>query len=84
MQKYSNCTWIMSGEHVGQVLALDMAYSFCDTEWLWHSEDDYKYLEPGFMEDSIEIMTRQTVIWNTNLIRYDQSRVDPRTQITYR
>ena len=51
MKIFSNCTWIVSGEHVGQVLALDMAYSLVETEWLYHCEDDYLYLDSGFIEE---------------------------------
>ena len=55
MKKYSNCTWILTGEsadgsHPGQLKALDLAYSLVETEWIFHSEDDWKFRRGGFIE----------------------------------
>ena len=55
MKKYPNLTWLLTGEHVGQLAAIDMAYSLVETEYIFHSEDDWLYIKPGYIEESLEI-----------------------------
>jgi hypothetical protein len=85
MDVYSNCTWLMTGQskdgvHPGQLKAIDMAYSLVETEWVFHSEDDWQFIEPGFIKESMEIMKANRNVINTFLFPISKN-FDPETQI---
>jgi hypothetical protein len=48
--------WISTGERVGQIRAIDVAYARVDTPFIFHLEDDWRFLKPGFVERSMEIL----------------------------
>ena len=48
--------WINTGGRVGQIRAIDLAYSRVETPYIFHLEDDWRFLRPGFMEKSIAIL----------------------------
>lgn len=39
-----------------QIRSIDAAYSLVDTEYIFHMEEDWLFLKPGFIEDSIEVL----------------------------
>ena len=49
VKQYPNITWIMTNMRVGQIAAIDQAYKHIDTEYYFHTEDDWDYLRPGFI-----------------------------------
>ena len=56
MDRYPNITWLFTGGQKGQLKALDMAYSLVETEWIFHSADDWLFLRPGFIEFSLSFL----------------------------
>lgn len=50
---------IATGEHVGQVAAIDYAYSLVDTEYIFHLEDDWEFFKPNFIEKSVIILEKE-------------------------
>ncbi len=40
------------GKRVGQIAAIDLAYSFVTTPYLFHCEDDWEFYRAGFIERS--------------------------------
>lgn len=42
---------------LGQLASIDLAYSKVDTKWIFHCEDDWEFYRPGFIEDSIKLLT---------------------------
>jgi len=42
---------------LGQLASIDLAYSDIDTKWVFHCEDDWEFYRPGFIEDSMELLT---------------------------
>ena len=46
---------IKNETNLGQYASLDKVYSMVDTEWLFHCEDDWEFLNEGFVEASLDI-----------------------------
>jgi hypothetical protein len=55
---------------LGQIASIDMAYSTVETEWIFHCEDDWTFLRPGFIEDSMAVLRenpRTLQVWLRDL-----------------
>ena len=48
--------WINTGGRIGQIRAIDLAYSQVRTPYVFHMEDDWAFVRPGFVEKSITIL----------------------------
>src|SRR5690349_1972728 len=57
-EKYKSKTieWISTGRRVGQIAAIDYAYSRVKTPYIFHFEDDWEFHQSGFIEGSLKIM----------------------------
>jgi hypothetical protein len=49
---------IYNEENIGQIYSIDKAYSFVDTEFIFHCEDDWEFYDYGFIEKSMEILNK--------------------------
>ena len=49
-------TWLATGERVGQIAAIDIAYAEISTEYIFHCEDDWQFTSSGFVEKSMSIL----------------------------
>ncbi len=54
--KHQPMVWADTGERVGQIRAIDMAYRLIDTEFFFHCEEDWEFYRPGFIENSMKIL----------------------------
>jgi hypothetical protein len=52
-------TLICTGERVGQIAAIDYAYSRVRSDYIFHLEDDWEFYASGFMEKSLRILASQ-------------------------
>lgn len=59
--------WIPNGRRQGQIYSIDLAYSYVDTPWMFHCEDDWKFVRSGFITRSFEIMSKYGAISTCNL-----------------
>ena len=48
---------ISTGERVGQIAAIDYAYSRVRSEYIFHLEDDWQFYGHGFIEKSLLLLT---------------------------
>ena len=48
--------WINTGGRVGQIQAIDLAYSRVRTPYVFHMEDDWIFVRPAFIEKSLAIL----------------------------
>ncbi len=70
-----NCQIIINQENIGQVSSIDKAYSFIETEYIFHCEDDWEFLDKGFIQKSIDLLKFDKRIININLrIRFDKEK----------
>lgn len=76
VSKYDeNFQIIINETNIGQVSSIDKAYSFVDTEYIFHSEDDWEFFDHGFIEKSMDVLKTDTKIVNINLrVRFDGER----------
>lgn len=49
-------------ERVGQIKAIDTAYSLVKTPYIFHLEDDWEFYAPGFIERSMQILEKHPKI----------------------
>ncbi len=47
---------LRTGTRMGQIAAIDLAYSKVETPYIFHLEDDWEFYRPGFMERSRAIL----------------------------
>lgn len=49
-------TWIAAGRRVGQIAAIDYAYSRVRTPYVFHLEDDWEFYRTGYIEKSLLLL----------------------------
>ena len=54
-----NITWISTGRRVGQIAAIDYAYSRVKTPYIFHLEDDWDFFRAGYIEKSLLLLEAQ-------------------------
>ncbi len=57
---------IINERNLGQMAAIDKAYAEVETEFIFHCEDDWEFLRPGVIADSVRLMTEFpeiAVVW---------------------
>lgn len=50
--------WISTGRRVGQIAAIDYAYSRVQTPYIFHMEDDWEFYRHHFIERSLAVLKR--------------------------
>ena len=55
-EKYPFIYWIEPTTRQGQIVALDTLFSHATTPYVFHCEDDWLFIKPGFIEASMKIM----------------------------
>lgn len=50
-----NITSIYNSKNIGQVQSIDKVYSYVRTKWIFHCEEDWIFLRPGFIEKSMKV-----------------------------
>lgn len=48
--------WLSTGRRVGQIAAIDYAYSHVTTPYIFHLEDDWEFYRPSFIERSLVVL----------------------------
>ena len=54
--KNQNFKLIVNEARLGQLKSIDKAYREIDTEYIFHCEDDWRFLKKGFIEKSIDLL----------------------------
>jgi GT2 family glycosyltransferase len=62
-----NINIIFNETNIGQVSSIDKAYSFVKTDYIFHCEDDWKFINYGFIEKSMDILKEIPNICNINI-----------------
>lgn len=57
-----NFDLIINEQRLGQLKSIDKAYSHIDTEYIFHCEDDWEFLQKGFIEKSMEILEEDSKV----------------------
>jgi GT2 family glycosyltransferase len=73
--KDQNVELVINETNLGQVTSIDKAYNLVDTEYIFHSEDDWEFIGSGFIEKSLEVLKHDNKVTNINLrVRFDGER----------
>lgn len=56
------CQIIINEEKLGQIKSIDLAYSYIETEYVFHCEDDWVFYRSGFIEDSLKVLKKDSSI----------------------
>jgi hypothetical protein len=62
----AHTTVLLNQPRIGQLAAIDRAYSLVGTDYIFHCEDDWEFYRPGFVEESrliLESMTNVAQVW---------------------
>lgn len=54
--KSRRIVWLSTGRRVGQIAAIDYAYSRVRTPYIFHMEDDWEFYRSGFIERSMTLL----------------------------
>lgn len=63
MSEFPFVELITHEESIGQIKSIDKMYSKVDTEYIFHCEDDWEFLKPGFIEKSLKILENRKDIF---------------------
>ena len=57
-----NIRWLSTGRRLGQMPAIDAAYKSVGSEYIFHCEDDWEFIAPGFVERSLSVLQHNPAI----------------------
>jgi hypothetical protein len=69
--------WICTRARVGQIRAIDLAYSLVQTPFIFHLEDDWRFLKPGFIERSMPILLAEPLCFQVWLRGFTEGTSHP-------
>jgi hypothetical protein len=70
-----NTVWINNGVQRGQIFSIDKAYEQVTQPYIFHLEDDWQFVESGFLEKSFEILEQDPSVISV-MVRNDQHPID--------
>jgi glycosyl transferase family 2 len=70
-------TWLATDRRLGQVAAIDMAYAKVRTDLVFHCEDDWEFVRPGFVEKSVAVLNQDNHIVQVHLRALDDTQGQP-------
>jgi GT2 family glycosyltransferase len=65
---------IINEKNLGQIASIDKAYSKVKTDYIFHCEEDWEFLCPGFIEKSFEILDTNDKIFTVWLRGYNDTK----------
>lgn len=72
-----NIEWISTGKRVGQIAAIDYAYSRVNTPYIFHMEDDWEFFRSGFISKSMEVLVKHPKCLQVYLRAHDDTNNHP-------
>lgn len=66
---------IYNEKNLGHAKSIDIAYSFVDTEYIFHCEDDWEFYDSGFIEKSLEILEKDEKIITVMIRPYENLKI---------
>lgn len=75
--------WISTGCRVGQIAAIDYAYSRVSTPYIFHLEDDWEFYQTEFIEKSMQILLKHPKMIQAWLRSVDDTNNHPLDNAVY-
>ena len=66
---YPNCKLILNKTNIGLIDSIDKAYAEVTTPYVFHVEDDFEHIKPGFLEQAVRVLENNSWImqvWSEN------------------
>lgn len=60
-------TWLKNGKRLGQIHSIDRAYAEVNTPYIFHCEDDWRFIRTGFIRDSFDVLDKYGDILTVSL-----------------
>lgn len=64
-RRYPHFHLILNEKNIGAYESIDKAYSLVTTPYVFHTEDDWEYTRPSFIEPSLEILESDKMLMQT-------------------
>ena len=61
---------IYNDKNIGQIKSIDKIYSYINTEFIFHCEDDWEFYSSGFIEKSMDILLKNPKVFTVWLREY--------------
>lgn len=55
-KEYPQIEWLVNSTKLGQMKSIDRVYADITTKWIFHCEDDWEFLDSGFIEESLAVL----------------------------
>jgi len=68
---------IINETNLGQMKSIDKAYAKVTTDYIFHCEEDWLFMKPGFIEKSFEILDYDSNIFTVWLRSYYEKKIGP-------
>ena len=72
--------FLINDKNIGQIKSIDRLYASITTEYIFHCEDDWEFYQPGFIEESIELLRDNPEIITVWLRAHDDTNGHPLTK----
>lgn len=66
---------IQNNTNLGQIKSIDKVYSQVKSEFIFHCEDDWEFYQPGFIEKSLEILSKDEKIFTVWLRPHHEKKI---------
>lgn len=76
---------LFNEQNIGQISSIDRAYALVDTPYLFHCEDDFEFLRPGFIQESLSVLRHEPEaisVWLRHLWDCNKHKFSERIQYT--
>ena len=77
LKSIPNLELINTGGRQGQIRNIDRCYATIDTKYVFHCEDDFKFIKSNFIEHSIKLLEHEPKCINVWLTPYEREWADP-------
>jgi hypothetical protein len=63
-RRYRECNirWLCTGTRLGQIPTIDLAYRSVASPYIFHCEDDWEFIAPGFIDKSLAVLEQNPII----------------------
>jgi hypothetical protein len=82
-QYHPQVTLIYASQRIGQIKAIDLAYSLVDTPYIFHCEDDWEFHAAGFIEKSLAVLEQHQKVCQVWIRALDDTNNHPLQTLTH-
>ena len=79
---YPDYTLLLNGVNMGLIDSIDRAYSMVKTPFVFHTEDDWEFIKPGFIELALKPVINNHLVMQTWISNIHNQPVDSEIRIT--